>query len=192
MSTCSVTFNRSINHVAISCTDLEALVKWYTSMLGFQLLSPIRHLNRTDHPEFFSTIFVSYPETLRELKFAILTSGNGVGIELFQFIDPAPILRDESFEFTRVGFFHICITDPEPEKLVERIESQGGRQLGGWMDYSQYGLEGHRGVYTQDPWGNTVEIMSISIERVCSAGGALMWMLEQQQQAPKDETKPSL
>ena len=124
---------------------------------------------------------------MRELKFAILTSGNGVGLELFQFIDPEPVLRDKAFEFTRVGFFHICVTDPNPEELVAKVVRDGGKQLGGWMDYSQYGLAGHKGAYMQDPWGNVVEVMSISIERVCSAGGALAWMLGKQ--AQEDVTK---
>ena len=124
---------------------------------------------------------------MRELKFAILTSGNGVGLELFQFIDPEPVLRDQAFEFRRVGFFHICVTDPNPEELVAKVVHDGGKQLGGWMDYSQYGLAGHKGAYMQDPWGNVVEVMSISIERVCSAGGALAWMLGKQ--AQEDVTK---
>lgn len=124
---------------------------------------------------------------MRELKFAMLTSGNGVGIEVFQFVDPAPVLREEAFEFTRVGFFHICVTDPNPENLLEKVVGDGGRQIGGWMDYGRYGLVGHKGVYMQDPWGNVIEVMSLSVERVCSAGGALAWMQSQQleQKDPK-------
>lgn len=186
------TFNRPINHVACSCTDLEALVSWYTRNLGFQVIGAIRHFKRAENPDPFNTIFVSYPETMKELKFAILTSGNGVGLELFQFIDPPPVPRDQTFEFTRVGFFHICITDPDPERLLQTIVRDGGKQVGGWMDYSRYGLTGHKGVYTQDPWGNVVEIMSISIERVCSAGGALAWMLERQRaETEAKAAKPS-
>lgn len=145
-------------------------------------MGDVRRFNRRDHAQVFNTIFISYPEELQELKFAILTSGNGVGLELFQFIDPVPVPRDQAFEFTRVGFFHICVTDPNPESLVEKVKLDGGKQIGGWMDYSQYGLLGHKGVYMQDPWGNVIECMSISIERVCSAGGALAWMLQKQAQ----------
>jgi hypothetical protein len=117
---------------------------------------------------------------LQELKFAILTSANGVGIELFQFIDPAPILPDQAFEFTRVGFFHICITDPDPASLVRKVISDGGKQVGNYMNYSRHGFQGHQGVYMQDPWGNVIEVMSLSIERVVSAGGAIAWYKQQQ------------
>lgn len=172
-------FNRTINHVAISCTDLEGLVSWYTRHLGFQLIGKINHFNRRDHLEAFEKVFTSYPDTLRELKFAILTSGNGVGIEVFQFIDPAPKPHDVEFDFKRAGFFHICVTDPDPAALVKKLVGEGGKQIGDWMDYRYFGHDGHKGVYTRDPWGNVIEIMSISIERVSSAGEAMTWVAEQ-------------
>lgn len=148
-------------------------------------MSPIQHYNRTDHADAFKYIFISYPETLQELKFAILTSGNNVAIEVFQFIDPVARPRDEAFEFARSGFFHICITDPDPEALVRRVVAAGGKQLGDYMDYSRYGHEGHKGIYMQDPWGNVIECMSLSLERVCSAGYALGWYLAKQQDEAK-------
>ncbi|KAF5720251.1 glyoxalase bleomycin resistance family [Fusarium globosum] len=166
--------NRPINHIAISCPDIEGLVKWYKSVLGFEVIGDIQHCIRSKDPAPFETIFVSYPASLKELKFAILTTGNGVCIECFQFINPPPKPRDEDFEYTRAGVFHICVTDRNPEILAKKIVDEGGKMLGGWMDYSIFGLEGHKGIYTQDPWGNVVEIMSLSLERVSSTGTALM------------------
>jgi hypothetical protein len=52
-------------------------------------------------------------------------------------------------------------------------------------------LEGQSGVYTQDPWGNVVEIMSISLERVSSAGNALGWYIDAQKDKEKAQG-PSL
>lgn len=153
---------------------------YYTEVLGFELIGEIRHFKRSEDATPFETIFVSYPTTLQELRFAVLTTGNGVGIECFEFIEPAAKLRDESFEFARAGFFHICITDPNPEDLVAKIKAKGGRTVGTWMDYSRYGLEGHKGIYTQDPWENVVEIMSLSLDRVASAGEAMATLLRAQ------------
>jgi hypothetical protein len=107
-----------------------------------------------------------------------LTSGNGVGIEVFQFIDPPCKPRDEDFEFARAGVFHICVTDRNPEQLLEKVVAEGGKAVGDWMDYSRYGLEGQKGIYTQDPWGNVVEIMSLSLDRVASTGAALVTAAE--------------
>lgn len=184
---------RTFNHVALSCVDIDALVEWWTQVLGFEIISPIRHLTRETNPDHFNYTFCSYPQEMRELKFAILTSGNGIGIELFQFVDPTPKQRDESFEYSRVGYFHICVTDPDPEKLLQKVIARGGKQLGGWMDYSRYGHRGHKGVYMQDPWGNLIECMSLSIERVCSAANALGWYIqEQQKQRDREAPAPSL
>src|SRR4051812_10276068 len=77
--------NPPINHIAISCTDIEALVSWYTSILGFRLMGKIRDYNRRDDEDAFKYTFISYPENMRKLKFAILASGNSVCIEVFQF-----------------------------------------------------------------------------------------------------------
>lgn len=167
-----------MNHIAISCADIESLVPWWHENLGFEIVSPIRSFNRTDHPDAFKYIFASYPESMRAVKLAILTSANGVGLEFFQFVDPPPVPRKESFDFATVGVFHICVTDPDPEALVRRVVAAGGKQLGGYMDYSRYGHEGHKGVYMQDPWGNVVECMSLSLDRVATASRHLAWYLE--------------
>jgi catechol 2,3-dioxygenase-like lactoylglutathione lyase family enzyme len=164
--------NRAIYHIAISCPDIEGLVKWYKSALGFEVLSDIQHGIRAKDPAPFETLFAPYPPSLQEVKLAILTARNGACIEFFGFIDPPPKPGDEDFEFTRAGVFHICVTDRNPEILAKKIVDEGGKTLGGLMDYSSFGLEGHRGIYTQDPWGNVVEIMSLSLERAASFGTA--------------------
>lgn len=91
------------------------------------MIGEIRHCKGSADPTPFETIFVSYPDTLQELNFAILTSGNGVGIEYFEFIDPPVKPRGEAFEFTftHPGFFHVCVTDPNPDLLVGTIWSRG-------------------------------------------------------------------
>lgn len=154
-------------------------------------MGKVYHFNRRDNADAFNNTFISYPETMRELKFGILASGNSVCVEVFQFIDPAPKPRDEEFEFSRVGVFHICVTDPDPEALVKKIVESGGKQVGGSMDYSAYGLTGQNGIYTQDPWGNVVEVMSISLERVSSAANALGWYIDMQKEKEKTQG-PSL
>lgn len=154
-------------------------------------MGEVQHHKRSEDPTPFDTIFVSYPPSLEELKFAILTSGNGVGIECFQFIDPPCKPRDEEFEFARAGVFHICVTDSNPEVLMEKVVNRGGKVRGQWMDYSRYGLEGHKGIYTQDPWGNVVEIMSLSLDRVASTGAALSKAAETLQGLMREQQESS-
>ncbi|KAJ5173738.1 uncharacterized protein N7500_001669 [Penicillium coprophilum] len=92
--------------------------------------------------------------------------GNGVGIEIYQFMEPKttlPAIRKTSeFEYTRGGFFHIAITVADPEAVKKCIEN-GGRQFG-----ETAGVFGEKALYAADPWGNVVELLSCSLEQLMS------------------------
>ncbi|ORY18137.1 Glyoxalase/Bleomycin resistance protein/Dihydroxybiphenyl dioxygenase [Clohesyomyces aquaticus] len=137
----SAPYNRVLNHIALHVPDLEAAVTWYTTLFGFR--------------------------RLRSGPLAFLSTGNGVGFELFQFIDP-PMSQQASFDYTRGGVFHVAITDPDPEALYERAVKASRRKIGETVtpgvcegeEEKQYAL------YCQDPWGNVIEACSCSFERM--------------------------
>jgi hypothetical protein len=60
-------------------------------------------------------------------KWVIWSARNSVGLEFFQFVDPPTHYpntisgTNQKFEYVRAGFFHICVTDPNSEILVQRI-----------------------------------------------------------------------
>ncbi|KAF7547354.1 hypothetical protein G7Z17_g7786 [Cylindrodendrum hubeiense] len=126
------THNRVFNHVAVSVCNIESVVKWYSDILGFRLLSKIHHIKRSEKPD--DAIFGIYPASLNEVKLAWMTTGNGVGFEVFEFIDPKAEPEPKSFEFHKAGFFHICVTDPDPDALAAKIVEAGGRRIGNTMD----------------------------------------------------------
>jgi hypothetical protein len=64
-----------------------------------------------------------------QMRQAHLGTANGVGFELFQLISPPYERRVPSLEFWKNGFFHICVTDPNVQELVQRIGKNGGKQL---------------------------------------------------------------
>ena len=46
------------------------------------------------------------------------SSGNQVGFEIFEYIDPKAEGRiNDNYEYWKSGFFHICITDSNIEEL---------------------------------------------------------------------------
>ncbi|KAF9887857.1 hypothetical protein FE257_009517 [Aspergillus nanangensis] len=151
---------RPINHVAVSVRDITAVVDWYSQHMGFQLIGTITHLKRSATPT--AAIFQIYLANLNEVKIAYMTTGNGVGFEVFQFVDPAPVASD-SFEYNRCGFFHICVTDANPTKLAQTVIQAGGRQIGIMTN-----IAGNECLYLADPWGNVVEVLSTSFERLAS------------------------
>ncbi|CAF1040339.1 unnamed protein product [Rotaria sordida] len=124
------TYARPINHIGYSVTDIDAVLDWYREVLGFTVLAaPVDIIvdNSTDMGILLSQM---YPPEMKRVKMAHMTAGNGVGLELFQFIDP-PTQRPNiaSFEYTRAGLFHICVTDPEPENLTNLSGSLLSRSI---------------------------------------------------------------
>lgn len=151
--------NRVFNHVAVSVSNVEATVEWYSRVFGFKLLGNIAHIKRTEHPD--AAIFGIYPASLNEVKLAYVVTGNSVGFEIFEFIDPQP-RQAKVFEYERMGFFHICVTDENPDALADKAESAGARRIGRTADPS--GKGDVQCLYLSDPWGNVVEILNVSFE----------------------------
>ncbi len=154
--------NRVINHVGINVPDVEHAVRWYSSLFGFQLIGDTIHrTKRSENPE--SSKFGVYPPSLQELRVALMSTGNGVGLEVFEFVEPKTYVAvpEESFEYRRGGFFHICITDPNPDALADKVIDAGGRRIGITVNP----VPSVECVYTADPWGNVIEILDISFER---------------------------
>lgn len=65
-------------------------------------------------------------DKLKKVNVAFLTTGNGVGFELCEFVDPpvksAEVLRREfrmEEHYQRGGVFHIGFTSPDPEVMAK-------------------------------------------------------------------------
>ncbi|KIW32590.1 uncharacterized protein PV07_04120 [Cladophialophora immunda] len=149
------TWNRPLNHVAVSVPDVEAVVDWYSTHLGFRLLGKIAHIKRSTDPN--AAIFAIYPPSLNEVKLAYMATGNGVGFEVFEFVDPKPVAAEREFHYERAGFFHVCVTDPDPDALADRVVSAGGKKVGQTVDPGNVGV---KCLYLADPWGNIVEALT--------------------------------
>jgi len=106
-----------------------------------------------------SPIFKIYDSKLHKVKIAWLGTGNSVGFEVFEFIDP-PHQPAPEFEYARSGFFHIAVTSPDVDGAVKRVLENGGKQVG---ETVSMGAE-EKAAYVSDPWGNVVELLSCNFE----------------------------
>ncbi|KAH8654231.1 glyoxalase/bleomycin resistance protein/dioxygenase [Ilyonectria robusta] len=157
----SATHMRPINHVGVSVNDIEAVTKWYTEVMGFKVhANKIKHIRRSEDPN--NGIFKIYPSSLQEVKLAFMATGNGVGFEVFEFLDPV-YQRVEEFEYNRGGFFHLCVTDPDPQALLAKVLSKGGSRVG---DAIVNMPSGSKCLYFRDPWGNVIEVLDMSFDRM--------------------------
>lgn len=154
----AIPFPRPVNHIGLTVPDIFAAIDWYRDVLGFSHIMGPRVLEAGSHathetPSIFGPRF-------RKAYQAHMLAGNGVGLELFQFIDPAVERRPDNFEYWKIGVFHICVTDPNVEALARRIVEAGGRQRVPVFEF----VPGrpYRLVYCEDPWGNIIEVFSHS------------------------------
>jgi catechol 2,3-dioxygenase-like lactoylglutathione lyase family enzyme len=149
-----------LNHIALSVPSATSAVAFYTNVLGFNLIGNTVHdLQRAESPN--AAIFEMYPPSLKHVKVAMMATGNEVGFEIMEFVDPPCMFvpAQGGFEYNRAGWFHICVTHPDPDGFVEKVVAAGGKRVGRTADPIGNGV---RCVYAADPWGNAIELMSVS------------------------------
>jgi lactoylglutathione lyase family protein len=162
-----MTYPRCFSHIGISVTDLEQAVEFYSKALGFYVIMPTTTIRHDDSAigQMCDDVF---GEGWGSFRIAHLATGDGIGIELFEFRNAER--RADNFEYWKTGIFHLCVKDPDVEGLVKRIEEHGGRQRMKQVRYYYPGDKPYRMVYCEDPFGNIIEIYSHSYELTYSAG----------------------
>ena len=162
----SITYPRSFSHIGLSVTDLEGAVKFYTEVMGWYLIMPPTEITEDD-----SAIGVMCTDVFGagwgSLRIAHLSTGDRVGVEIFQFRNA--VKPENNFEYWKTSVFHFCVQDPDVEGLAAKIVAAGGKQR---MPVREYfpGEKPFRMVYMEDPFGNILEIYSHSYELTYAAG----------------------
>ena len=147
-----------VSHLGLSVPDIDAAISWYTTVLGFtRLAGPVLVDDDSPHAVLARDIYGPRWHSMRQ---AHLSTSNGVGLELFEFLDPAPTSVDPRFEPWHPGFFHLCVVCRDVDKLVTRIVEHGGAVSTNIHRLPRYSL-----CYCRDPWGNALEINDCSYEQ---------------------------
>ncbi|MFF0815566.1 VOC family protein [Rhodococcus sp. NPDC003318] len=148
----------TFNHVGITVPDLDRAVAWYRDVLHLEVVGGPLEVHADDKPfgEVLQDIFGS---SWGGVRVAFLATSEGVGFELFEFVEPATVTTKA--EYWRTGPFHLCFTWPNVAELVHRICEHGGRKTSKvWTLFPSRDV-----VYCEDPFGNILEISSGSFER---------------------------
>lgn len=160
------TYPKTLSHIGLSVPNLEDAVKFYQEVMGWYVI-----MEPTDVIEDPSTAIGVMCEDVfgkgwGSFKIAHMSTGDKMGIELFEFVNNE---KPENFEYYKTGTFHFCVQDPDVEGLVEKIIAHGGKQR---MPIRYYypGEKPYRMVYVEDPFGIVFEIYSHSYELTYSAG----------------------
>jgi predicted enzyme related to lactoylglutathione lyase len=101
------------------------------------------------------------------MKLALLSTGNDVAIEIFEFVEPKyngpqglePWKPDT---YTRGGVFHFCLTVADVDGKIAEVLAKGGKLVGKATELPT----GVKTAYLQDPWGNVVELLDVTFGRL--------------------------
>jgi predicted enzyme related to lactoylglutathione lyase len=152
----------AVNHIGVTVPDIRAAIPWYEAVFGFRCIMGPRVL-RGDAAATAETKTIFGPD-FRVAYQAHLLTASGVGIELFQFVDPPELPRTRVIDHLTPGPWHLCLTEPDVTAGAARIVDAGGSQLAPVSDF----VPGRpwQLVYCADPWGTVIELMSHSYAEV--------------------------
>lgn len=153
----------NLNHVGVSVPDIDAAIDWYKRVFGFVLIAEPAEV-RPDGSHFGNLSSNICGKRYGGMKIAHMVTGDGVGFELFEFLEPRPERREDTMEYWKNGFFHIAITHPDVEEKVAEIVKNGGLKRSEIWELIPG--EDVRVCYCEDPFGNVIEIISHRYEQV--------------------------
>ncbi len=167
MKTENKTYPKAFSHIGITVPDLDQAVEFYTSVLGFYVIMPPTEVVEENETAIGQMCIDVFGEGWGTFRIAHLSTGDRIGIELFEFKqskEAKPV-----FEPFKTGLFHFSIQDPDVEDLVKKIVENGGKQR---MPIREYypGDKPYRMCYVEDPFGVVFEIYSHSYELHYSPG----------------------
>jgi catechol 2,3-dioxygenase-like lactoylglutathione lyase family enzyme len=165
---------RAFNHVAVTVTDIDYAMIWYRDVLQMNVLvepteircNPEQGNNDNYDPHLATVARTVFGPELGKFKICHLSTANGAGIELFQFLEPAARSRIEegnNFEYWKTGYSHIGITEENVEELAHKIASSGGKLRTEVMELVVGSSK--KICFCEDPFGNIIEIYSHSYEQ---------------------------
>ena len=161
-----IVYPKIINHVAVSVPDLDQALKWYKEVLGFAVIKgPAEFV--IDDSLVGRAIADFHGPDLKKMRVAWLSSGNQVGFEIFEYVEPKAERRQDNFEYWKSGFIHICITDPNIEDLCKKITESGGKQRSKLWEIVPD--KGYKVVFCEDPFGNIIEVFSNGFEQTITS-----------------------
>ncbi|AZZ98847.1 lactoylglutathione lyase family protein [Pseudoalteromonas sp. R3] len=163
----SQVYPRNFSHIGISVPDLEKAVEFYTQVMGWYVIMAPTEIIEDDSAigEMCTDVF---GPGWKRFRIAHLSTGDRIGVELFQFDNQTN--PDNNFEYWKTGVFHFCVQDPDVEGLADKIVAAGGKKRMEKPRYYYPGEKPYRMIYMEDPFGNIVEIYSHSYELIYSAG----------------------
>ncbi len=159
----SQTQAHAFNHVGVSVPDIDEAITWYQKIFGLVLIAGPAEV-RPDGSHFGDLSSDICGERYGGMRIAHMVTADGVGFELFEFLEPKPERRADTMEYWKNGFFHVAFTHHDVDAKVNEIVENGGKKRS--QIWELVPGEKVKVCYCEDPFGNVIEIMSHRYEQV--------------------------
>lgn len=158
-------FPRTLSHIGVSVPNIEKAFKFYTEVMGWYVIMKPTKVTKDESPIGIMCTDV-FGDDWTEFKIAHLSTGDKIGVEIFEFPNNQPV--EKEFKYYKTGLFHFCVQDPDIEGLVKKIVDAGGKQR---MPIREYypNKKPYRMCYVEDPFGIIFEVYSHSYELTYSS-----------------------
>ena len=142
---------KGVHHTAISTGNLERLSRFYSEVLGFEVVMEGSWESGSDaHDK-----IIGIKNT--GAKVVMLSMGNAI-IELFEYHSPTPKPLDPGQRVCDHGYTHICLEVEDIEAEYDRLKA-AGMTFHGPLPKSASGM---RAIYGKDPEGNVIELLELT------------------------------
>jgi len=144
----------AIHHISYTVSDLDRSIPFYRDVLGFKF---IHDVERSDLPS-YDQILGHRDVKVRIAAFAL--PGTDATLELMQFRNPPPKMRDQDFVYVATSHVAYAVDDLDAEYL--RIEQAGGRFISAPAEIHRQGKYIGKAVFLFDPDGILIEPMQLA------------------------------
>lgn len=141
---------QKFRHVAIIVKNLEKMVDFYTTILGFEL----KRTFEIESEDFRTGVGLTGAKA-KEAQLVVPNSD--VEIELFEFIHPKDEETDQSVP-NKLGYRHIALIVDDLISTFETLKNKGVEFISDPITPEE--VAGSQWVYLRDPEGNRVEFVA--------------------------------
>lgn len=141
---------RAINHVAISVVHWDAMVDFYTRVLGFEAGEVFGWDTRYESDPRVEAI-TGLPDSAAR---GVLLTGSTIALELFEFLSPSTRRQGVHRLVCDPGFTHLAFDVEGIDGVYAALQSQGMEFHGPVQTLD----DGTRLIYGRDPDGNVLEL----------------------------------
>lgn len=137
----------STNHTSFTVSDLDSSIKFYTDVLGFELL------NRSQRDPGFTASVVGVPGAHIDVAYI---QAPGHRLELIQYLKPDARVQIQS-RACDTGFAHVAFDVDDIHAITAAVKTAGIKPLGDPTQIPAGPNKGGWAVYTRDRDGCTIE-----------------------------------